>query len=136
MFVMRNGGAPTSSRDFKAVINYEQGNKFYQQNTLVLSGSQSSSLSGTTQLYDLQLGSDSSSMSVLTGSLQVSLNGTHMISNTNQMTSESPADFFLTGSSTYSQTHLAVLGNSSNLSPGFNLVTNDRLHITYQKTKS
>ena len=136
MFVMRNGGAPTSSRDFKAVINYEQGNKFYQQKTLVLSGSQSSSLSGTTQLYDLQLGSDSSSMSVLTGSLQVSLNGTHMISNTNQMTSGSPADFFLTGSSTYSQTHLAVLGNSSNLSPGFNLVTNDRLHITYQKTMS
>ena len=136
MFVMRNGGAPTSSKDFKAVINYEQGNKFYQQKTLVLSGSQSSSLSGTTQLYDLQLGSDSSSMSVLTGSLQVSLNGTHMISNTNQMTSGSPADFFLTGSSTYSQTHLAVLGNSSNLSPGFNLVTNDRLHITYQKTMS
>jgi hypothetical protein len=133
---MRNDGSPTSSRDSKAVINYEQGNKFYQQNTLVLSGSQSSSLSGTTQLYDLQLGSDSSSMSVLTGSLQVSLNGTHMISNTNQMTSESPADFFLTGSSTYSQTHLAVLGNSSNLSPGFNLVTNDRLHITYQKTMS
>ena len=136
MFVMRNGGAPTSSRDSKAVINYEQGNKFYQQNTLVLSGSQSSSLSGTTQLYDLQLGSDSSSMSVLTGSLQVSLNGTHMISNTNQMTSGSPADFFLTGSSTYNKTHLAVLGNSSNLSPGFNLVTNDRLHITYQKTMS
>ena len=136
MFVMRFDGAPTSSRDFKAVINYEQGNKFYQQKTLVLSGSQSSSLSGTTQLYDLQLGSDSSSMSVLTGSLQVSLNGTHMISNTNQMTSGSPADFFLTGSSTYSQTHLAVLGNSSNLSPGFNLVTNDRLHITYQKTMS
>ena len=136
MFVMRNGGAPTSSRDFKAVINYEQGNKFYQQKTLVLSGSQSSSLSGTTQLYDLQLGSDSSSMSVLTGSLQVSLNGTHMISNTNQMTSGSPADFFITGSSTYGKTHLAVLGNSSNLSPGFNLVTNDRLHITYQKTMS
>ena len=136
MFVMRNGGAPTSSRDSKAVINYEQGNKFYQQNTLVLSGSQSSSLSGTTQLYDLQLGSDSSSMSVLTGSLQVSLNGTHMISNTNQMTSGSPADFFITGSSTHNKTHLAVLGNSSNLSPGFNLVTNDRLHITYQKTKS
>ena len=36
MFVMRNDGAPTSSRDFKAVINYEQGNKFYQQKTLVL----------------------------------------------------------------------------------------------------
>lgn len=136
MFVMRFDGAPTSSRDFKAVINYEQGNKFYQQKTLVLSGSQSSSLSGTTQLYDLQLGSDSSSMSVLTGSLQVSLNGTHMISNTNQMTSGSPADFFITGSSTYGKTHLAVLGNSSNLSPGFNLVTNDRLHITYQKTMS
>ena len=45
MFVMRNGGAPTSSKDFKAVINYEQGNKFYQQKTLVLSGSQSSSSS-------------------------------------------------------------------------------------------
>ena len=134
MFVMRNGGAPTSSRDFKAVINYEQGNRFYQQTTLVLSGSQSSSKDGTTQLYDLQLGSDSSSMSVLTGSLQVSLNGTHMISNTNQMTSGSPADFFLTGSSTYNKTHLAVLGNSSNLSPGFNLVTDDRLNITYQKT--
>ena len=136
MFVMRNGGAPTSSRDFKAVINYEEGNKFYQQKTIVINGNQSSSKDGTTQLYDLQLGSFSSSMSVLTGSLQVSLNGTHMISNTNQMTSGSPADFFITGSSTYGKTHLAVLGNSSNLSPGFNLVTNDRLHITYQKTMS
>ena len=136
MFVMRNGGSPTSSKDLTAVINYEYGNVFYQQKTLVLSGSQSSSLSGTTQLYDLQLGSYSSSYSVLTGSLQVSLNGTHMVSNTNQMTSGSPADFFITGSSTYGKTHLAVLGNSSNLSPGFNLVTLDRLHITYQKTMS
>ena len=134
MFVMRNGGAPTSSRDFKAVINYEEGNKFYQQKTIVINGNQSSSKDGTTQLYDLQLGSFSSSMSVLTGSLQVSLNGTHMISNTNQESSDDPADFFLTGSSTYSRTHLAVKGNSSNLAPGFNLVTNDRLNITYQKT--
>jgi hypothetical protein len=136
MFVMRNGGSPTSSKDLTAVINYEYGNVFYQQKTLVLSGSQSSSLSGTTQLYDLQLGSYSSSYSVLTGSLQVSLNGTHMVSNTNQMTSGSPADFFITGSSTYGKTHLAVLSPSSNLSPGFNLVTSDRLHITYQKTVS
>ena len=29
MFVMRNGGAPTSSNDLKAVINYEYGNIFY-----------------------------------------------------------------------------------------------------------
>ena len=134
MFVMRNGGAPTSSRDFKAVINYEEGNKFYQQKTIVINGNQSSSKDGTTQLYDLQLGSFSSSMSVLTGSLQVSLNGTHMISNTNQESSNDPADFFLTGSSTFSKTHLAVKGNSSNLAPGFNLVTLDRLNITYQKT--
>lgn len=134
MFVMRNGGAPTSSRDFKAVINYEEGNKFYQQKTIVINGNQSSSKDGTTQLYDLQLGSFSSSMSVLTGSLQVSLNGTHMISNTNQESSDDPADFFLTGSSTFSKTHLAVKGNSSNLAPGFNLITNDRLNITYQKT--
>ena len=40
MFVMRNGGAPTSSRDFKAVINYEEGNKFYQQKTIVINGNQ------------------------------------------------------------------------------------------------
>jgi hypothetical protein len=133
MFVMRNGGAPTSSRDFKAVINYEQGNKFYQQNTLVLSGSQSSSLSGTTQLYDLQLGSDSSSMSVLTGSLQVLANGVSLVSNNNQLSSNDPADFFLTGSSTYSQTHLAVKGQASNLSAGFTSKTTDKLNISYQK---
>ena len=136
MFVMRNGGAPTSSNDLKAVINYEYGNIFYQQNTLLLSGSQSSSLSGTTQLYDLQLGSHSSSYSILTGSLQVSLNGADMVSNTNQMTSGSPADFFLTGSSTYGKTHLAVLSPSSNLAPGFNLKPTDRLNIVYQKTVS
>ena len=136
MFVMRNGGAPTSSNDLKAVINYEYGNIFYQQSTLLLSGSQSSSLSGTTQLYDLQLGSHSSSYSVLTGSLQVSLNGADMVSNTNQMTSGSPADFFLTGSSTYGKTHLAVLAPSSNLAPGFNLKPTDRLNIVYQKTVS
>ncbi len=136
MFVMRNGGAPTSSNDLKAVINYEYGNIFYQQNTLLLSGSQSSSLSGTTQLYDLQLGSHSSSYSILTGSLQVSLNGADMVSNTNQMTSGSPADFFLTGSSTYGKTHLAVLAPSSNLAPGFNLKSTDRLNIVYQKTVS
>ena len=136
MFVMRNGGSPTSSKDLKAVINYEYGNIFYQQSTLLLSGSQSSSLSGTTQLYDLQLGSHSSSYSVLTGSLQVSLNGADMVSNTNQMTSGSPADFFLTGSSTYGKTHLAVLSPSSNLAPGFNLKPTDRLNIVYQKTVS
>ena len=136
MFVMRNSGAPTSSKDTKAVINYEYGNIFYQQSTLLLSGSQSSSTDGTRQLYDLRLGSYSSSYSVLTGSLQVSLNGTYMVSNTNQMTSGSPADYFLTGSSTYGKTHLAVLSPSSNLAPGFNLKTTDRLNITYQKTMS
>jgi hypothetical protein len=136
IFVMRNSGAPTSSKDSKAVINLEYGDLFYQQKTLVLSGSQSSSKDGTRQLYDLQLGSYSSSYSVLTGSLQVSLNGASMVSNTNQMTSGSPADFFLSGSSTYGKTHLTVLAPSSNLSPGFNLKTTDRLNINYQKTVS
>ena len=136
IFVMRNSGAPTSSLDTKAVINLEYGDLFYQQNTLVISGSQSSSKDGTRQLYDLQLGSYSSSYSVLTGSLQVSLNGASMVSNTNQMTSGSPADFYITGSSTYSQTHLAVVGATSNLSAGFNLVTDDTINITYQKTLS
>ena len=136
MFVMRNNGSPTSSRDTKAVINLEYGNFFYYQNQLILSGSQSSSKDGTTQLYDLQLGANSASYQALTGSLQVLANGVSLVSNNNQLSSNDPADFFLTGSSTYSQTHLAVLGNSSNLSPGFNLVTNDRLHITYQKTMS
>jgi hypothetical protein len=59
-----------------------------------------------------------------------------MVSNTNQMTSGSPADFFLSGSSTYGKTHLTVLAPSSNLSPGFNLKTTDRLNINYQKTVS
>ena len=107
---------------------------FYHQKTLVLSGSQSSSKDGTDQLYDLQLGTYSSSYHVLTGSLQVSLNGANIVSNTNQMTSGSPADFYITGSSTYSQTHLAVVGATSNLSAGFNLVTDDTINITYQKT--
>ena len=34
------------------------------------------------------------------------------------------------------KTHLAVLSPSSNLAPGFNLKTTDRLNITYQKTMS
>ena len=136
MFVMRNSGAPTSSKDTKAVINYEYGNLFYQQSTLILSGSQSSSKDGTTQLYDLQMGSHSSSMSILTGSLQVAVNGTNLVTNNNQLNSNDPADFFITGSSTYSKTHLAVKGNSSNLSPGYNLKTTDKLNIVYQKTLS
>ena len=136
MFVMRNSGAPTSSKDTKAVINYEYGNAFYHQKTLVLSGSESSSKDGTTQLYDLQMGSYSSSMEILTGSLQVSANGMKLISNNNQLSSNDPADFYLTGSSTYGQTHLAVKGNTSNLSPGYNLITNDKLHIVYQKSMS
>lgn len=134
IFVMRNSGTPTSSLDSKAVINLEHGDIFYHQKTLVLSGSQSSSKDGTDQLYDLQLGTYSSSYHVLTGSLQVSLNGANIVSNTNQMTSGSPADFYITGSSTYSQTHLAVVGATSNLSAGFNLVTDDTINITYQKT--
>ena len=134
MFVMRNSGAPTSSLDTKAVISKEYGDIFYHQKTLVLSGSQSSSKDGTDQLYDLQLGTYSSSYHVLTGSLQVLLNGASMVSNNNQLSSGSPADFYITGSSTYSQTHLAVVGATSNLSAGFNLITNDTMNITYQKT--
>ena len=136
MFVMRNNGSPTSSLDTKAVINMEYGNLFYQQSTLILSGSESSSKDGTTQLYDLQLGSNSSSMEILTGSLQVAANGMSLVSNNNQTNSNDPADFFITGSSTYSKTHLAVKGNSSNLSPGYNLKTTDKLNIVYQKTLS
>ena len=136
MFVMRNNGSPTSSLDTKAVINMEYGNLFYQQSTLILSGSESSSKDGTTQLYDLQLGSNSSSMEILTGSLQVAANGMNLVSNNNQTNSNDPADFFITGSSTYSKTHLAVKGNSSNLSPGYNLKTTDKLNIVYQKTLS
>ena len=136
MFVMRNSGSPTSSLDTKAVINMEYGNLFYQQSTLILSGSESSSKDGTTQLYDLQLGSNSSSMEILTGSLQVAANGMSLVSNNNQTNSNDPADFFITGSSTYSKTHLAVKGNSSNLSPGYNLKTTDKLNIVYQKTMS
>jgi len=134
IFVMRNSGAPTSSLDTKAVINLEHGDLFYHQKTLVLSGSQSSSKDGTDQLYDLQLGVHSSSYSVLTGSLQILLNGATMVSNNNQLSSGSPADFYITGSSTYPQTHLAVVGATSNLSAGFNLITNDTMNITYQKT--
>ncbi len=136
LFVMRNAGSPTSSLDLKAVINMEHGNKFYHQSTLVLSGSQSSSKDGTTQLYDLRLGSDSASMEVLTGSLQVTLNGATMVSNQNQLSNSDPADFFLTGSSTYSRTTLAVKGASSNLSAGFNLKTDDTITIVSQKTMS
>jgi len=134
IFVMRNSGAPTSSLDTKAVINLEYGDIFYHQKTFVLSGSQSSSKDGTDQLYDLQLGAYSSSFHVLTGSLQVLLNGATMVSNNNQLSSGSPADFYITGSSTYPQTHLAVVGATSNLSAGFNLITNDTMNITYQKT--
>ena len=136
MFVMRNDGAPTSSKDSKAVINLQNGDLLYHKKILILSGSESSSKDGTTQLYDLQLGANSASYQALTGSLQVLANGVSLVSNNNQLSSNDPADFFITGSSTHNKTHLAVLGNSSNLSPGFNLVTNDRLHITYQKTMS
>ena len=136
MYVMRNSGSPTSSKDSKAIINLEHGDLFYHQKTLILSGSQSSSKDGTDQLYDLQLGAYSSSYHILTGSLQVLLNGATMVSNNNQLSSGSPADFYITGSSTYSQTHLAVVGATSNLSAGFNLITIDKLNITYQKSIS
>jgi hypothetical protein len=136
MFVMRNNGSPTSSRDTKAVINLEYGNFFYYQNQLILSGSESSSKDGTTQLYDLQLGANSASYQALTGSLQVLANGVSLVSNNNQLSSNDPADFFLTGSSTYSQTHLAVVGATSNLSAGFNLRPTDKLNISYQKVAS
>ena len=76
------------------------------------------------------------SMEILTGSLQVAANGMNLVSNNNQTNSNDPADFFITGSSTYSKTHLAVKGNSSNLSPGYNLKTTDKLNIVYQKTMS
>ena len=133
MFVMRNDGAPTSSKDFKAVINLQNGDLLYHKKILILSGSESSSKDGTTQLYDLQLGANSASYQALTGSLQVLANGVSLVSNNNQLSSNDPADFFLTGSSTYSQTHLAVKGQASNLSAGFTLKTTDKLNISYQK---
>lgn len=133
MFVMRNDGAPTSSKDLKAVINLQNGDLLYHKKILILSGSESSSKDGTTQLYDLQLGANSASYQALTGSLQVLANGVSLVSNNNQLSSNDPADFFLTGSSTYSQTHLAVKGQASNLSAGFTLKTTDKLNISYQK---
>jgi hypothetical protein len=133
MFVMRNDGAPTSSKDFKAVINLQNGDLLYHKKILILSGSESSSKDGTTQLYDLQLGANSASYQALTGSLQVLANGVSLVSNNNQLSSNDPADFFLTGSSTYSQTHLAVKGQASNLSAGFTSKTTDKLNISYQK---
>ena len=136
MFVMRNDGAPTSSKDYKAVINLQNGDLLYHEKTLILSGSESSSKDGTTQLYDLQLGANSASYQVLTGSLQVLANGVSLVSNNNQLNSNDPADFFITGSSTYSQTHLAVKGQASNLSAGFTLKTADKLNISYQKVVS
>jgi hypothetical protein len=136
MFVMRNDGAPTSSKDFKAVINLQNGDLLYHKKILILSGSESSSKDGTTQLYDLQLGANSASYQALTGSLQVLANGVSLVSNNNQLSSNDPADFFLTGSSTYSQTHLAVVGATSNLSAGFNLRPTDKLNISYQKVAS
>ena len=133
MFVMRNDGAPTSSKDSKAVINLQNGDLLYHKKILILSGSESSSKDGTTQLYDLQLGANSASYQALTGSLQVLANGVSLVSNNNQLSSNDPADFFLTGSSTYSQTHLAVKGQASNLSAGFTSKTTDKLNISYQK---
>jgi hypothetical protein len=59
-----------------------------------------------------------------------------LVSNNSQLNSDTPADFFLTGSTTYSQTHLAVVGATSNLSAGFNLRPTDKLNISYQKVAS
>jgi hypothetical protein len=131
-YVMRYNGIPTSSADSRAVLNLQAGDNFFRNNVLNLSGSQSSSATSTAQLYDLQI-QDTGSYNVRTGSLSLSINGVAAETSNDNLSTTGGNDFFLTGSSTYPRTSLAVRKAASSLSPGFNLLDSDRLIIRFQK---
>ena len=133
MFVMRVSGAPTSSRDTKAVINKEYGDQFYQKSLVYVSGSQTES-SGLSQVYDLQHGLTpfTASFKVLTGSVDVQFNGQGLVSNNNQLNDANPADFYLSGS--YNEWLTIKSPGDSNLAPGVDMRTADGLSITFQRT--
>ena len=130
-YVMRKNGSPTSSKDTKAIINLETGDNFYHRQQLVLSGSQTAS-SGVSQVYDLTAQSNfTSSYKAMTGSVNVRFNGQSLVSNAGQLSSASPADFYLSGSH---NEWVIIKSPASKLSPGREMKSTDNLLITFQKT--
>ena len=128
---MRKNGSPTSSKDTKAIINLETGDNFYHRQQLVLSGSETAS-SGVSQVYDLTAQSNfTSSYKAMTGSVNVRFNGQSLVSNAGQLSSASPADFYLSGSH---NEWVIIKSPASKLSPGREMKSTDNLLITFQKT--
>ena len=88
--------------------------------------------SGVSQVYDLKAKSNfTASYKIFTGSVDVQFNGQGLISNDGQLTSTSPADFYLSGS--YNE-WLVINSPASKLSPGREMKSTDNLIITFQKT--
>ncbi len=102
LYIMRNDGEPTSSKDTVAVLNLGFGNIQYFNKSAYYSGSQSSSVFPITSNYEDASGSVfsptlSSGTKFKTGSVSVQWNGIDLTSTTDQKTSGS-VDFYLSSS--------------------------------------
>ena len=67
----------------------------------------------------------------MTGSVNVRFNGQSLVSNAGQLSSASPADFYLSGSH---NEWVIIKSPASKLSPGREMKSTDNLLITFQKT--
>ena len=128
---MRYGGEPTSSQDTKAVLTLGYVSSSFIENSAYFSGSQSSSLD-TAKTPDAQNYTVSipSGHKMRNGSLILSVNGLALSSNTNQTTSGSGTDFYIS-SSTDGVFSVQKQHISSGVVQGINLDENDNMTVNY-----
>tara|TARA_B100000287_G_scaffold217094_1_gene204804 strand:- start:9778 stop:10224 length:447 start_codon:yes stop_codon:yes gene_type:complete len=117
IFIMRANGAPSSSADTKAVLNYGYAVGNFVSRQQHFSGSQSSSAHvGTGAIYNVNLKA-TGSQQVNSDTLEVFLNGLSINHTT---------DFYLSGSN-------KVLIKYQSANGGYNIVSSDKIKIKYQQ---
>ena len=141
LYIMRGSGNISSSKDDKAVVNLSTGNTLFSYKTEYFSGSQSSSVAihpaGTPTGSAYTLSPDTNRM-IMSGSVDVSLNGLSLLSEaTHQKASSSLYDFYLSGSAQDNDLKYVVIlhqrsGSQGNFN-GPNVEEEDLLLIRYQQ---
>jgi hypothetical protein len=126
-YVMRYGGEPTSSEDTKAVVTMGYVSASFLEQSLYISGSQSSSLDTSPtpdrQVYTLSV---TSGHKVRNGSVIVSVNGMSLSALSNQENTSSLKDFFISSSNSG---YVSI--NKQHTGGGINLDEEDNVVINY-----
>ena len=139
LYIMRGSGNISSSKDDNAVVNLSTGNTLFSYKTEFFSGSQSASAAihpegiPTGSIYTL---SPDSGRLAMTGSVNVSLNGVSLLSeSTHQRSSSSLYDFYVSSSAKDVVILHQRSGSQGNFN-GPNVDEEDLLTINYQQQGS